>query len=77
MPKFLVQNLTEKPVRLGIEPWAELEILAPDGRAEFEYDEPAEISFSFTDDGGASVGIISDRIKVTVDGTQKIIEPAE
>lgn len=46
MPKFLVENLTDKSVKLGIEPWADLEILAPNGRVEFEYQEPAEISFA-------------------------------
>jgi hypothetical protein len=74
MPKFLVENLTDKPVKLGIEPWADLEILAPNGRVQFEYQEPAEISFALTEDGGASVSICSDRIEVTANGGEKIFK---
>ena len=74
MPKFLVENLTDKSVKLGIEPWADLEILAPNGRVEFEYQEPAEISFALTEDGGASVSLWSDRIKVTANGGEKIFK---
>ena len=72
MPKFLVENLTDKPVDLSIEPWADLEILAPNERVEFEYQEPAEISFAFTENGGGSVSISSDRIKVIANRSVKL-----
>jgi hypothetical protein len=75
MPKFLVENLTDKAVKLAIEPWADLEILEPDGRAEFEYEEPAEIAFSLTQDGGACVSIWSDLIKVLANGGEKTFVP--
>jgi hypothetical protein len=71
MPKFLVENLTDKAAKLAIEPWADLEILKPRGRAEFEYEEPAEIEFSLTS-GGACISIWSDRIRVSANGGEKI-----
>jgi hypothetical protein len=74
MPKFLVQNLTKKSIKLGIEPVAELEILDPDGRAEFEYEEPAEVAFSVDEDGGATVAIVSARFKVSANGKEKVFE---
>jgi hypothetical protein len=43
MAKFLVQNLSNRVIRLGIEPWADLEVLAPKAQVTFEYTEPAEI----------------------------------
>jgi hypothetical protein len=39
MPKILVHNGTDKVVKLGIEPWADLVELAPNDHADFEYDE--------------------------------------
>jgi hypothetical protein len=47
MPKFLVQNFTDQTVELGIEPWADVEVLAPEASVEFDYDEPAEASLRF------------------------------
>lgn len=75
MPKFLVENLTDKSINLGIEPWADLEVLAPNARAEFEYKEPAEIVFSLMKDGTASVSIVSDHIKVLANGGEKTFRP--
>jgi hypothetical protein len=74
MAKFSVQNLTGKSIKLGIEPVAELEILDPDGKAEFEYEEPAEVAFSIDEDGGATVAIVSARFKVSSNGKQKVFE---
>jgi hypothetical protein len=71
MAKFFVENLSDKPLDLGIEPWADLEILAPDARAEFEYDEPAEFSFAILQDGSAVVSIVSEYIKVSANGGEK------
>jgi hypothetical protein len=76
MPKFLVQNLSDRPVRLAIEPWADLEVMAPNGRVEFEYNEPAEIAFALSNDG-AIVDIFSDHIKVTANGGEKTFMPPE
>jgi hypothetical protein len=75
MPKFLVENLSAKSVSLGIEPWADLEVLAPGARAEFEYEEPAEIAFSLQDNDEACVSIVSDRIKVVANGGEKTFIP--
>jgi hypothetical protein len=77
MPKFLVVNLTERTVRLGIEPWAGLQVLAPKARVEFDYDEPAEIVFALDGDGGASVLIMSDRVRVSGNGEEKIFRPPQ
>ena len=76
MQKFLVLNLTVNSMALGIEPWADEEILEPDSRAEFEYEEPAEISFSLVE-GGAIVSIMSDYIKVSTKGGQKTFKPPQ
>ena len=75
MPKFFVENLTDKTIKLGIEPWADLEVLAPNGKAEFEYEEPAEVYFSLLNDDTASVSIVSDRIKVSANGGEKTFTP--
>ena len=75
MPKFTVQNLTDKPLRLAIEPWADLEILSPRAIAEFECDEPAELEFAVRNDGRACVTIVSDHIKVSANGGEKTFQP--
>jgi hypothetical protein len=71
MAKFLVENLTDKPLELAIEPWADLEILAPKARAVFEYEEPAELEFAIMQDGSALVAIVSGYIKVSANGGEK------
>jgi hypothetical protein len=72
MGKFLVENSSDQPVKLGIEPWADLEILAPAGRALFEYEDPAEIEFSITSNNRIVVGIVSNFIKITGSRGEKI-----
>ena len=71
MPKFLVENLSGKDLSLGIEPWADVEVLRPDAHAEFEYEHPAEISFSVMEDGTASVYVVSENIVVAANGRKK------
>ena len=51
MAKFLVENLSDRVIGLGIEPWADLEVLAPKARVTFEYTEPAEIEGASCRDG--------------------------
>jgi hypothetical protein len=63
--KFLVENLTYKPVVLAIEPWADMEVLAPNEKVHFEYDEPGELQVAAMSDGSISVAIISDRVRVS------------
>ena len=78
MRKFLVENLSDQPVKVGIEPWADLEVLKPGGRVVFEYEEreePAEIEFSIVSNGEISVGIVSDVVKVTGSSGEKIFWP--
>jgi hypothetical protein len=75
MGKFLVENLSDQPVKLGIEPWADLEIVKPTGKVWFEYEEPAEIEFSIMGNNRVIVGIVSDLIKVTGDSGEKIFRP--
>ena len=75
MGKFLVQKSSDQTVRLGIEPWADLEILKPKSRALFEYEEPAEIEFSIVSNDRIIVGIFSDLIKVTGNSGEKIFRP--
>ncbi|WP_057859125.1 hypothetical protein [Bradyrhizobium lablabi] len=77
MRKFLVENLSDQSVNLGIEPWADLEILAPGGRVVFEYEEheePAGIEFSIMGNGRVVVGIVSDLIKITGNNGEKIFK---
>ena len=67
MRKFVVENLSDRPVKVGIEPWADLEVLAPQARVVFEYEEheePAEIEFSIMSSDRIVVGIVSDVIRV-------------
>jgi hypothetical protein len=76
MPKFVVDNLTDKTQYLSVEPWAHVEIMAPNGRVEFECDEPAEISFALKNDGGC-VGISSWRVKISANGKETTYMPPE
>lgn len=75
MAKFLVQNLTKKSVSLGIEPWADVEVLAPNAKAEFDYDEPADVEFALLSDGSASVSVVSNRVRVSANGGEKNFKP--
>ena len=75
MPKFLVENLQDAALAVGIEPWADSELLAPRERVEFEYDEPAEISFSVMGNNRVCVGIVSDRIRITSNRGEKLFPP--
>jgi hypothetical protein len=75
MAKFLVQNLSDRVIRLGIEPWADLEVLAPNAQVTFEYTEPAEIEFTVLSNDRVGVSIVSDEIKVMADGREKIFRP--
>jgi hypothetical protein len=74
MPKFLVHNATNKSVRVAIEPWADLVELAPQGEVHFEYDEPAKVEFSLRNDGGATVGLMSRRVKLSASGREETWE---
>jgi hypothetical protein len=74
MPKFLVRNHSGKNLSLGIEPCAEVEVLRPNARAEFEYESRAHIDLAVMEDGRASVTVISGTVVVTANGHQKTIE---
>ena len=74
MGKFIVQNLSDRSVKLAIEPWADMEIMEPKAKVLFEhddYEEPAEIQFAITGDG-ILVGIMSDLVKITGSSGEKI-----
>jgi len=75
MAKFLVQNLSDEVVRLAIEPWADLEVLAPTAQVTFEYTEPAEIEFAVLANGRVCVSVVADMIKVMANGREKIFRP--
>ena len=77
MPKILVENYTDKTLNLGIEPWAGLEKMEPDGQVTFEYDEPAIIEVAFMNDGSASIVVCADNVKVSANGTETIYEMPE
>ncbi len=64
MPEVTVENFSDKPLKVGIEPWADLEVLAPRERVTIAYAEPAEISFSVFGDGDVGVGVMSAEVKV-------------
>jgi hypothetical protein len=62
-------------VRVAIEPWAELEILAPNDRILFECeerDEPAEIGFAVMGTDRVVVDVVSDVVKFTGKSGEKI-----
>jgi hypothetical protein len=75
MPKFFVENLTDRPLKIAIEPWADLEVLAPKSQADFEYEEPGECGFAVRKDGAVCVDIMSDLIKVAANGGEKTFKP--
>ena len=64
MPKLTIENLSDQPREVAIEPWADVEMLPPDGRFEIEYDEPADVAFSLMDKCSACVSITSERVVV-------------
>jgi hypothetical protein len=68
MPKFTVENVTEKPLIVAVEPWAWSGTLEPAARAHVEYNEPAEICFSVEKDGSITVSVNTDQIKITANG---------
>ena len=75
MRKFYVKNLSDQSVRVAIEPWAELEILAPDDRILFEceeHDEPAEIGFAVMSTDRIVVDVVSDVVKITSKSGEKL-----
>jgi hypothetical protein len=73
MPQFLVQNLSNKVVKLGIEPWADSETLMPEERVVFEYLEPADIAFSIMNDlQKPTVSVVSEWIRISAGGREKI-----
>ena len=77
MKKLVVENLSDRSVRLAIEPWAGLEVLEPKGRVLFEYEEherAAEIEFSITNGDRVVVGIVSAVIKITGGSGEKIFK---
>jgi hypothetical protein len=71
MPKILVENLSERCIRLGIEPWADEEPLAPREKVEFEYDEPAEVVVSFLGTDEPAISISSNAVSISVKGKRR------
>jgi hypothetical protein len=69
-----VHNATNKSLQVAIEPWADLVELAPQGEVHLEYDEPATVEFSLTNDGGAIVGLMSKRVKLSASGREETWE---
>jgi hypothetical protein len=74
MPKFFVKNSTDKAVDLVIEPWADVTVLTPNGRVDFEYDEPGEVDFLLQPGGGAVVFVASARLKYSANGRNEAWE---
>jgi hypothetical protein len=62
MPRFEFFNRTLQPISVAIEPWAEVEVAAPQGNFALEYAEPAELCIDIYDDGTAGISINSDHI---------------
>jgi hypothetical protein len=60
--KFLVDNSSEQSVRVLTEPWADQEILAPEGRMTFEYEEPADIAIVIAKNNLVYVDVASDHL---------------
>ena len=75
MRGFVVENLSDRALKLGIEPWADSEVLQPRDKVLFEYeenDEPVVIEFSIMKGDRVVVGIVSDVIKITGRGGEKV-----
>ncbi|HEX4860188.1 MAG TPA: hypothetical protein VFV07_03060 [Rhizomicrobium sp.] len=71
MPKILVENLSERRIRLDIEPWADEEELAPREKVEFEYEEPAEVVVSFLGTDEPAISISSNVVYISAKGEQR------
>ena len=70
MAKFGFQNNQAVDIELVIEPWAMLEILPPGAIVEFEVNDtpPPEIEFCITEKGQPYIYVISERVRICVDG---------
>jgi len=71
VPKCLVENATGKPLEVAIEPWAQLEVLQPGGRATVECDGDDEIEFSVESDGSVCVGVKGAWVRIVANGAEK------
>jgi hypothetical protein len=67
------QNHQDEKVELLIEPWAVAEIIAPGSVVEFEVnDAPSpEIEFCLTETGQPCVYVMSEEVRVRVDGHER------
>jgi hypothetical protein len=70
MPKLLVENPTDKPLTVVIEPWAGCEILAPKERLNIEYAGAADIEVCVQDDGALFIAVMSDGIQWEANGRE-------
>ena len=68
MRRFVVANLSDATITVGIEPWAHAEELAPNGRIEFLCDDSGEISFCYVKGGQIDVGIMSEHVRWSANG---------
>ena len=70
MAKFHFQNHQDADVRLVIEPWAMCETVAAGAIVEFEVNDspPPEIEFCVTEKGDPYVYVISERLRISVEG---------
>lgn len=69
MPRCLIENATDKPLEVAIEPWAQLEILRPGERIYVECDHTQDgaydIEFAAQPDGSICVGTRGEWVKIT------------
>jgi hypothetical protein len=73
LAKLHFSNQSAQPVGLVIEPWAQYDLIPPDGVVEFEFNDlpPPVLQFSVQEDGRALVYVNSERVTVRINGEER------
>ena len=60
---------------VGIEPWADVVVIPPHGRVDFEVDQPTELEVGLNEDGTMTIGIVGDSIRlIAADSVRRITD---
>ena len=63
--RLTIDNARSTPLSIGIEPWADVEIVPAKGRIDFEVENASELGVLVSDeDGEMTVGIVGDSIRL-------------
>ncbi len=62
--RLTLSNGRSSALTVGIEPWADVTVIPPHGRVDFEVDQPTELEVGLNDDGTMTVGIVGGSIRL-------------